>query len=262
MPELTLTRLTGSAQAPHLLLVGPSLGTSVETIWARCARLLGDTFEVVGWDLPGHGRSRPAEGPFSIADLADAVRKSAEPLAGTRSAWYAGVSLAGAVGLQLALDPGPFRAVAALASAPRIGDARSWADRAALVRRAGTPVMVESSAVRWFAPGFIDRQPTVAGTLLRELTEVDTESYAAACDALAEFDLRADLVHARVPVLMVAGGQDQTLGQERVQAGAASASGATFEVVKRCGHLPPVEDPSAVASMLRSYFTAKEVAPR
>lgn len=72
MAELMATPLAGSSQAADVLIVGPSLGTSVEALWSRCAPML--PFQVVGWDLPGHGRSRPAAEPFSVSDLADAVR--------------------------------------------------------------------------------------------------------------------------------------------------------------------------------------------
>ena len=54
MAELTATGLAGSARATEVLIAGPSLGTSVEALWTRCAAML--SFEVVGWDLPGHGR--------------------------------------------------------------------------------------------------------------------------------------------------------------------------------------------------------------
>src|SRR6202050_2362234 len=125
---VTATRLAGSSQAAGVLIVGPSLGTSGEALWGRCAARL--PFEVIGWDLPGHGRSGPVFEAFSVANLADAVRDLAQTVARGRDAWYAGVSLGGAVGLELTLDPGQFGAVAVLASAPKIGAADAWQDRA------------------------------------------------------------------------------------------------------------------------------------
>ena len=109
-PQLALTRLAGTAGQGDLLVVGPSLGTSVEAVWGAAAARLADRFEVVGWDLPGHGRSTPATEPFSIAELAVAVRRLAAQLVGGRArrASYAGVSLGGAVALELALEPGVF----------------------------------------------------------------------------------------------------------------------------------------------------------
>lgn len=256
MVELAMTRIGGTPDASNLLVVGPSLGTRVETLWGRCAQLLGDRYDVVGWDLPGHGRSKPARAPYSIADLADAVREQVHRRAGIRCAWYAGVSIAGVVGFQLGLDPGPFRAVATVASAPRIGSVESWEDRAAQVRGDGMRSLVEASAVRWFAPGFVNREPQTASALLAELSETDVQSYAWACDALAGCDLRPRLKDTKVPLLVVAGELDQVLAPADVRAATESAPDTTFEVLRGCGHLPPAEDTAAVASMLSSYVEA------
>jgi len=235
--ELAATRLAGEPGVGELLVVGPSLGTSVEALWGECARLLGD-FEVIGWDLPGHGRSRRASEPFTIADLASAVRE----IPAGRDAWYAGISVGGAVGLQLALDPGPFGAVAALATAPKIGDAQAWRERAELVRRAGTGVMVSGSAERWFAPGFTDRRPEIAGALLTSLLDADPGSYALVCDTLAEFDVRDH--DAKVPLLVAVGEHDSVVSSAGVE-------------LAGCGHLPAAEDPHAVATLLRAFFTTQ-----
>jgi pimeloyl-ACP methyl ester carboxylesterase len=234
--EVVATRLAGQPGVGDLLIVGPSLGTSVEALWGQCVKLLGD-FEVIGWDLPGHGRSRPASEPFTIADLASAVRELPD-----RDAWYAGISVGGAVGLQLAIDPGPFAAVAALATAPKLGNAQAWRERAELVRRAGTGVMVSGSAERWFAPGFTDRRPEITGALLTSLVDADPGSYALVCDALADFDLRDQ--EPKLPLLVAVGEHDPVVSVEGV-------------MLAGCGHLPAAEDPQAVATLLRAFFTTQ-----
>ena len=256
-PDLALTRLAGDETAAGVLVVGPSLGTSVTALWSACARLLAPDLEVVGWDLPGHGHSKPAGDAFSVADLADAVRGHADRLAAGRPAWYAGVSLGGAVGLQLALDPGPFLGTAVIASAPRLADPQSWADRADLVRRAGTPVMVGPSSVRWFAPGFTDRAPEAAGTLLTSLAEADAGSYALACLALRDLDLTDHVPAATVPVLVAPGEHDVVVAPEDADAATARIPDRTFVVLTGCGHLPPAEDPDGVAALLRRFATTR-----
>jgi pimeloyl-ACP methyl ester carboxylesterase len=80
-----------------LLVVGPSLGTST-VLWNRTATLLGNDFDVVAWDLPGHGVSPAATEAFDVAALADAVVDLIDSIAPGESFHYAGVSLGGAVG--------------------------------------------------------------------------------------------------------------------------------------------------------------------
>lgn len=234
--ELGLTRLAGSESSARLLVVGPSLGTSVALLWRDCAKALGEQFEVIGWDLPGHGSGRPAKAPFTVEDLAGELSGRVEALAGGRRTEYAGVSFGGAVGFELASRrEGPFEAVVCIGAAPRIGQPEMWRERAALVRRAGTPVMVEGSAQRWFAPGFVARAPQVAGGLLRALAEVDKESYAWACEALGQFEAG----EAVRPLMVLVGEHDVVVSPETAD-----------RTLGGCGHLPPAEDPVAVAGVL------------
>ena len=245
---VTATRIGGSPRADEVLIVGPSLGTSVEALWSRCATML--PFEVVGWDLPGHGYSVPTLEAFSVSDLADSVRDLGLSRACGRNAWYAGVSLGGAVGLELALAPGPFGAVAVVASAPKIGDSTAWRERADLVRGKSTAVMVTGSAQRWFAPGFTEAIPAVASALLTSLAETDRESYALACEALANFDIRGCLGDRQIPLLIAAGQHDPVVPPEQARAEVPGE----FAVVPGCGHLSPAEDPAAVAGLLTRFF--------
>jgi 3-oxoadipate enol-lactonase/4-carboxymuconolactone decarboxylase len=251
--ELAVSSLAADNGQRCLLVVGPSLGTSVTDLWSACAERLADRFEVIGWDLPGHGLSRPADAPFSVVDLADAVRALVRDASLGRPCWYAGVSLGGLVGLELARQPVPFEAVAVIASAAKIGAAEQWRERARSVRQVGTSV-VDAAAQRWFAPGFVEREAEVATRLLSALSGLDSTSYAAACEAIADCDLRPRLAEMSRPLLLVAGGQDQALPLSEVQYVASNAPGGRLSILERCGHLPPGEDPKGTAEVLLDFF--------
>lgn len=254
-PELRATLLAGTPGRGELVVVGPSLGTSVAALWTECAQLLGDRFEVVGWDLPGHGGSTAAPAPFTVSDLAQAVLGLTEPLTGGRRCWYAGVSLGGAVGLQLALDTTVFTGVVVIASNAWLGEPSGWHERADLVRRAGTPVMVEGSAGRWFAPGSVERRPEATARLLTSLSEADDESYALACGALASYDLRPRINDLRVPAVLMPGEHDGVVTVDQARATADVAPRAGLHVLTGCAHLPPAEDPAQVAAALTDFCT-------
>jgi len=253
-PTLTVTRLAASRSADAVLLVGAGLGTSAEALWSSVAGLLADGTEVLGVDLPGHGRSPAARAGFTVTELASAVRGLAVDVAAGRPVYYAGVSLAGAVAIELAIEPGPFRAVAALAAAARIGVPEGWRERADLVRRAGTPVLVSGSAERWFAPGFIERDPTAANRLLLALSATDDTSYVRCCEALTGFDATARLGSVAAPLLLGPGAHDSVVTVAQAEATAEATPGAAVRVFDRCAHQPPVEDPVAVATTLTTHF--------
>jgi 3-oxoadipate enol-lactonase len=168
-----------------LLIVGPSLGTS-SVLWGQVGSLLGNDFDVVAWDLPGHGVSAAAAETFSVADLADAVVELVDSIAPGEKFHYAGVSLGGATGLQLGIKHGDrLKSLSVQCSGAKLGTPEGWLERAETVRTQGTPVMIQGSAERWFAPGFMDREPEFSSRLLHSLRDADRFSYAFCCEALA-----------------------------------------------------------------------------
>ncbi|WP_432841725.1 alpha/beta fold hydrolase [Dactylosporangium sp. CA-092794] len=262
VPEITLVRLAGEPGRPPLV-VGPSLGTSVTALWGACARLLGERFHVVGWELPGHGHGAPAREPFTIAGLAAGVLAAAGRSLGPVRFAYAGDSVGGAVGLRLALDaPERLTGVVAICTGAAIGTPGSWAERAALVRASGTPAVVESSAQRWFAPGFLDRDPETGTALLRSLRDADPESYALVCAALAGFDARGELGRIGVPLLAIAGAADVATPAAALRADAATVPSARFVELDAVAHLAPAEAPRTVAGLIEDHLARPGLAVR
>ncbi len=246
IPQLTGTPLGGRGP---LLVVGPALGTSAATLWDRCAAELAGDFEVLGWDLPGHGASAPAAGPFTVAELASAVRT----LVGDRPYRYAGDSIGGAVGLQLLLGQ-HVTGAALICTGARIGTADSWTDRAALVRAAGTGAVLEAAGQSWFAPGFAAREPAVAAALLDHLADTDDASYAWACEALAAFDVTARLAEVRSPVVAIAGAYDTRTPVEGLREIATRVADGRLTVLDAVAHLAPAEAPAATAALVVGYL--------
>ena len=259
VPPLTLVQLAGEPGRP-LLVVGPSLGTSAATLWGEVAALLGDRCHVVGWELPGHGTGAPAAESFSMAELATGVLAALDAAGLDGAFGYAGDSVGGAVGLELALAaPDRLTAAALLCSAARFGEPEGWLERAALVRGSGTPVMVSSSAARWFGPGFVERHPQVVGPLLDSLHQAHAESYALVCEALAAFDARDRLAEVKAPVLVVSGTADVPTPGELQQELAAGLPQAALVELDGIGHLAPAEAPRAVASLLAAHVVDRRV---
>jgi 3-oxoadipate enol-lactonase / 4-carboxymuconolactone decarboxylase len=251
--KLTITHFGGPAGAP-LLVVGPSLGTSTDTLWAPAARLLTDRLRVIGWDLPGHGNSSAATG-FDIADLGAAVLAAVDATDPGARFHYAGDSVGGAVGLQMLLDaPQRIASAALLCTGAVIGDPDGWHARADLVRASGTDALLDSAPERWFAPGFTDRAPAVAAGLLAALAKTDAESYAAVCEALAGFDVTARLAEIGAPVLAIAGARDVPTPPEGLRRIADGVRDGRAVVLDDVGHLAPAEAPELVAGLLAGHI--------
>ena len=221
------------------------------------AERLSDHVRVVGWDLPGHGRSPAASGPFGIPELAAGVLALADDIAPGQAFSYAGDSVGGAVGLQILLDaPDRVRSAALLCTGAVIGDPEQWRVRAATVRESGTESMVDGSAERWFAAGFADREPSVAAALLGALRDTDAESYAQVCDALAAFDVTDRLPEITTPVLAIAGAEDIPTPPEGLAQIADGVKDGRLVVLDGVGHLAPAETPERVAGLIADHIGA------
>jgi 3-oxoadipate enol-lactonase / 4-carboxymuconolactone decarboxylase len=264
IPTLAAIRFTEPDRSRPLLLLGPSLGTSTVALWDVCAGYLTNRFDVVGWDLPGHGRSPGTTEPFSVPDLAAAVVSLTNKLLQDRGTpadrvSYAGVSLGGAVGLQLLLDhPDRFHAAVLICTGARISVPEQWNERAETVRKSGTPVLIEASARRWFAPGFLDGSPDVGAALLNSLHDADAGSYAFACEALAAFDVRHRLSEIRTPVLAVAGAHDPVTTVADLQIIADGVATGRLAVLDSASHLAPAEQPAEAAQLILEYLMTEQ----
>jgi 3-oxoadipate enol-lactonase/4-carboxymuconolactone decarboxylase len=234
VPHLTAVRLGGRPDQ-SLLVLGPALGTSARALWADAAEHLAADFQVVAWDLPGHGTNgwvpEPGDG-LSVADLARGVLAIVDELQDglTPPAFhYAGVSVGGAVGLQLLLDaPRRVRSATLLCTGARIGDPELWGTRAAAVAASGTSSLTGASTERWFAPGF---------------------------------DVRDRLPEVAVPVLAVAGAQDGATPAELLAEVADGVRDGRLVVLDDVAHLPPVEAPEAVARLVRGHALGEPLEP-
>ncbi|EST24635.1 hypothetical protein M877_24705 [Streptomyces niveus NCIMB 11891] len=247
-------RLDGPADGVPLIL-GPSLGTSLR-VWEPQLAALTRDHRVLRWDLPGHGGSLPASAPgVSVAALANQVVRLADEQGWGRFA-YAGISLGGAVGLELAVrHPDRLASLAVLCSSAYFGAPDTWRERATTVLAEGTECLVASRPGVWFAPGF-ERTP-LGAALVDDLRAADDKSYAACCSAVADHDLRAELAAVRVPTLVVAGRDDPaTPPSPHARTIADGISGTSLAEIAGARHLANVERPAPVLAALLGHLEA------
>ncbi|MFD7336807.1 alpha/beta fold hydrolase [Streptomyces violascens] len=252
-------RVDGPEDAPVLVL-GPSLATTWH-MWDRQIPELAGSWRVVRFDLPGHGGA-PAQPAHSIAELGDRLIATLDGL-GVQRFGYAGCSIGGAIGADLALrHPHRVASLALVAASPRFGTADEFRQRGVIVRANGMDPMARSAPERWFTAAYAAAQPAIVEWAVQMVHTTDPACYIAACEALAAFDIRAELGRITAPTLALVGAEDRVTGPGDARTLVAGIPGAGLAVVPGASHLAPVEQPAAVTDLLvRHFSTAWQAAP-
>ncbi|MET7440448.1 MULTISPECIES: 4-carboxymuconolactone decarboxylase [unclassified Streptomyces] len=245
-------RFDGPEDAPVLIL-GPSLGTTWH-MWDRQIPELVKHWRVFRYDLPGHGGA-PAYPSGSVGESAARLLATLDAL-GVQRFGYAGCAFGGAVGVELALrHPQRLASLAVIAASPRFGTADEFRQRGVIVRTNGLEPIARTAPERWFTGGFAAAQPAITEWAVQMVRTTDPGCYIAACEALAAFDVRAELGRIGVPTLVLVGSEDQVTGPAEARTLVAGIPDARLAVVPGASHLVPVEQPAAVTDLLVRHFS-------
>ncbi|MGC2940046.1 MULTISPECIES: alpha/beta fold hydrolase [unclassified Brevibacterium] len=236
-----------------VLVFGNALGTRMP-LWTPVAARLADDYQIYLTDLPGHTVANGGSAaPLTVEALASGVVESLAEV-GVESFAYCGVSISGAVGLTLALNhPDVLTGLIACATAEKFGTPESWDERIGQVRADGTRSIVDDTADRWFAAGFLGEDIATGHLILSDLALVDDEVYSAAASALKTYDLSGKLGSISTPTLVVAGAQDPGCTPEAMSEMAQQIEGAHFVTIPDSAHLSMVEHPEIVADHIQEF---------
>ncbi|MEU1372666.1 alpha/beta fold hydrolase [Streptomyces triculaminicus] len=248
----TLQYRTDGPEEGPVLVLGPALGATWH-MWDRQIPEFTRHWRVVRFDLPGHGGA-PAQPATTVGELTDRLLATLDAL-GVERFGYAGCCVSGAMGTDLALrHPDRLASLAVVGSAARFDGAENFGGGAE-IRANGLEPVARSAPERWFTPAFASAQPAIVDWAVQMVRTTDIPSYAAACDALAAFDVRAELGRIGVPALVVVGAEDPLTPPAEARVLVAGIPDARLAVVPAARHLAPVEQPAALTDLLVRHFT-------
>jgi 3-oxoadipate enol-lactonase len=263
VPAQQLVSFVEGRQDAPVLVLGNPIGTTRD-VWSHQVPVLSRYFRIVRYEHRGHGipgaQSPAPKGPYTIAELGADVLGMLSSRGIERFA-FAGVSLGGMTGLWLAANA-PERvtslAVCCAALTP-LPDARSWHDRAALVRAKGMAPLAEMVVPRWFTPRFMSAEPEQVETVVTMLKGTNPEGYAGCGEAIAGLDLRPQLPSVHAPTLILSGAEDVAAPPSVGAYTARSIPGARLVVIAAASHFAHYEKPGPVTNALLTHFQATQL---
>ncbi|OZD04345.1 3-oxoadipate enol-lactone hydrolase [Rhodococcus sp. 06-235-1A] len=240
--------------AETVVLIG-SLGSD-RSMWNPQIGPLSASAHVVAIDLRGHGASPVPPGPYSVAELAEDVLALLDSLDLER-VHIVGLSLGGAVSQWIAIHrPERVRTLTLLCTSAKFGEPAQWLDRAATVRASGTASLADAVLDRWFTPELAARDTDLVDRHRQMIVETSDEGYASCCEALSNWDSRADLGRISAPTLVIAGRQDPSTTPEDLKLIADGVAGSSLEVLDPAAHLANVEQSGRITAAIAAHIGA------
>ena len=245
-------RLSGPEQAPALVFSN-SLGTDFR-IWDAVEAALCDRYRILCYDKRGHGLSDGPESGWGMRDNVHDLAALMDHL-GLKSAAVCGLSVGGLIAQGLAAErPDLVNLLILSDTAAKIGSPDMWAKRIAQVRQGGIGSIAEDILQRWFAPDYIASAPDFP-MYRNMLIRTPVNGYATTCECIADTDLFESTSALHLPALAIVGDKDGATPPDLVRETAELIDGCRFEVIRGAGHLPCVEKPEVVVSLLTEFMT-------
>ena len=242
----TAFSLSGSATAPTVVLIH-GLGLT-SAIWRDHISLLEEHYQVLRYDLCGHGQTAPPTETPSLAVLSNQLLLLLDHLEIGR-ADLIGFSLGGMINRRFAIDsPDRVRSLVILNSPhERSRDAQEEVEARARASDAGGPAAtIDATLARWFTPEFLASDPTTVDAVRSMVLDNDAANYAAHRFVLAtgvKELIRPD-PPIDVPTLVMTSEFDTGSTPAMSVAIASEISGSTIKIAPGLKHLGLIENPT------------------
>lgn len=237
---------------PLLFIHG--LGASARS-WELQVQEFSKTYQVITFDLRGHGQSDKPLGPYSISMFASDTAGLLKTL-GIASAHVVGISLGGCIAFQLAADsPALVKTMVIVNSVPEM-IVRTFKDkltvwqRFAIVRLLGMRRLGEVLSKRLFPKA---EHASLRATFVEHWAENDPRAYWNAMRTLIGWSVKDRLGSIKCPTLFITADQDYTpvvLKEEYAKL----MPNAQLLVIPDSHHATPVEHPEKFNEALMAFL--------
>jgi 3-oxoadipate enol-lactonase/4-carboxymuconolactone decarboxylase len=198
-------RLEGVPGRPTLVLAH-SIGAD-HGMWAQQVETLAPYFQILRYDIRGHGASDVPKGEYSIERLGRDALALADAL-GIRQFAFCGLSLGGAIAQWIALNaPDRLTHLILANTSSQFGARANWETRIRMVQEGGMAAIADMVMQRFFSAPVLARD-VHASDVKAVLLGTDPAGYAGCCAALRDVDFTQLLPKIKTPTLIVVSDHD------------------------------------------------------
>lgn len=259
MPHINLNgarhyyRLEGVPSRTPLVLVHP-IGAD-HSLWDLTVPYLLEHFQVLRYDLRGHGGSEATQGEYSIELLANDLLSIATAV-GWNEFSVCGVSVGGMTATRAAaLAQERVKNLVICSAAPHMhAPPGGWDARAQTALSSGLQSLAGPMVERMFSQSFRATGHPHVETLRTVFLTTAPEGYASTVAVLRDADLDSSLAAVMARTLIVTGDSDPLVPTAVGAAFKKGIAGASHQEINT-GHFPPVEAPEVFAKLVIEHVT-------
>lgn len=199
-------RLQGNAGRPVLIL-SHSIGTD-HSMWDLQVNDLLAHFQILRYDIRGHGASESPAGEYSVELLGADILCLADALGISHFA-FCGLSLGGAIGQWVAAHaPERVTHLVLTNTSPQFVPRANWEARISTVRQSGMSSVVDVAMQRFFSADTLARENPHVASIRSVFLGTDPVGYTGCCAALRDMDHNQLLTQIKTPTLVISGDRD------------------------------------------------------
>ena len=243
-------RIDGDPEGAPVVFAN-SLGTDLR-LWDMVLPLLPQGLKFIRYDKRGHGLSSLPPAPYAMGALVRDAERLLDHLE-VRDCVFVGLSIGGMIGQGLAVKRlDQVRALVLSNTGAKIGTPEMWEQRIAAVETGGIESLADAVMERWFSKAF---RATPEMALWRNmLVRQPVQGYAGCSAAISGTDFLTPTSGLRLPALGIAGDEDGATPPDLVRETIGLIPGSRFELIRKAGHPPCVEQPQTYADILTGFL--------
>ena len=246
--------LSGKRGAPVVVL-SHSLSSSL-LMWNPQMDALNPYFQVLRYDIRGHGGSDAPSGAYTLELLAKDVISLLDALDVDR-VHLVGLSLGGMIGQSLALnDPHRLKSLTLCDTAAIVPVEAGplWQERVEQACTKGMEALLDQTMERWFTPSFLKQNSKMLALVRQQLLATPVSGYIGCAEAIRKLDYLDRLSQIRMPTLIMVGEEDPGTPVSASEAMHKRISNSKLVVLPSARHLSNVEQADAFNAALLTFL--------
>ncbi|MCI0448036.1 3-oxoadipate enol-lactonase [bacterium] len=229
-----------------------ALGTDLR-IWDGVVDRLANHGNILRFDKQGHGLSSLDPNTKSLAQYMTDLVMLMSRLKITKCN-LVGLSVGGMIAQLMSYNhPELIDKLILCDTRHKIGDANGWNSRIQQVEAGGVASIADSILQRWFSKDFHQTKPETVSGIKVMLERCSSAGYIQTCMAIRDADLTESTKKIKHKTLAIVGSEDGSTSVNDVKSMADIIPGSRLEIIEGSGHLPCVDNPEKLSTMLVEF---------